>query len=637
MKTTPLDKRTTPKHQSDDPVVVDGAAIRASRIPHPLRRFMQAPPAAHGWRRIVTNRRIAFVVLALFATLMASIAAWRLDIWRTNDQVRSDVVLAGTPVGGMTEDNLRPLVAALAQQYQIGQIFIEAPDSNFSAVGSEFGVLVDEDATVRMVMDIGRDGNLFGQFTSWVGSLRGETVVGLNATLDQARVASIVAERDSGPQTAASEPYVTGSDTGELTLVRAATGEGLDAREIVERFPDASVRGFPARIGLSRKTITPTFSDSDAEELRIELLALTQQPIAVGAGTVVASVESPTLRSMVRSGPGDGEIAWWFDPQTTSAALAAALGPANVAPVEATFGIGESGAVVIRGGTSGVACCDAASVEALNGAIVYRAEPAEQPPVVGPNGWTGQGPFPLGMTTIEPNLTLAQAQAFGIVQPIGTFTTRHPSGAPRVKNIHLIADRTRGIVIQPGGTFSVNTLIGERTTETGFVPAPSIQDGIFADSVGGGISQYATTLFNASFFGGLDLVEYQSHTIYISRYPYGREATLNFPKPDLIIRNPSQYGVLIWPTYTESSITVTLYSTKWADVVQSGQTTGTRGSCTTVRTERTMTFLDGRVEKDYVSALYRAGEGLGCSDYPTTVPATTTPATTVPVTPVPTG
>ena len=100
-----------------------------------------------------------------------------------------------------------------------------------------------------------------------------------------------------------------------------------------------------------------------------------------------------------------------------------------------------------------------------------------------------------------------------------------------------------------------------------------IEDGKFAEAVGGGISQFATTLFNASFFAGLDMPEYQSHSIYISRYPYGREATLNYPAPrSRSSSNNTPYGVLVWPTYTGTSLTVTLYSTKYAPGTQTGQT-----------------------------------------------------------------
>src|SRR5205085_8249446 len=133
--------------------------------------------------------------------------------------------------------------------------------------------------------------------------------------------------------------------------------------------------------------------------------------------------------------------------------------------------------------------------------------------------------------------------------------------------------------IRPHTRLSINGLIGPRTLAKGFVVDHVIEDGKFAEAVGGGISQFATTLFNASFFAGLDVPEYQSHSIYISRYPYGREATLNFPHPDLIIANNTPYGVLIWPTYTGTTLTVSLYSTKYAPGTQTAQSQAPNGSC----------------------------------------------------------
>ncbi len=71
--------------------------------------------------------------------------------------------------------------------------------------------------------------------------------------------------------------------------------------------------------------------------------------------------------------------------------------------------------------------------------------------------------------------------------------------------------------------------------------------------------QFATTLFNAAFFGGLDFVQYQPHSIYIDRYPFGREATVSWPSVDLKLSNPTEYPVLIWTEYTPTSITVKLF------------------------------------------------------------------------------
>ena len=108
------------------------------------------------------------------------------------------------------------------------------------------------------------------------------------------------------------------------------------------------------------------------------------------------------------------------------------------------------------------------------------------------------------------------------------------------------------------------------TEENGFVEAGAINKGVFIESVGGGISQYATTFFNAAFFAGLEFLQYQSHSLYLDRYPYGREATISWPHVDLVVRNTTPYPILVWNSYTDTSITVTMYSTKWIEVQQTG-------------------------------------------------------------------
>jgi vancomycin resistance protein YoaR len=99
-----------------------------------------------------------------------------------------------------------------------------------------------------------------------------------------------------------------------------------------------------------------------------------------------------------------------------------------------------------------------------------------------------------------------------------------------VTNIHRIADIVDGHVVRPGETFSLNGFVGRRDRARGFVPAPVILNGRFVDDVGGGVSQFATTLFNAVFFGGLQDLTHTPHIYYISRYPAGRGATVSFPQ-----------------------------------------------------------------------------------------------------------
>jgi vancomycin resistance protein YoaR len=115
-------------------------------------------------------------------------------------------------------------------------------------------------------------------------------------------------------------------------------------------------------------------------------------------------------------------------------------------------------------------------------------------------------------------------------------------------------------MIPPGGIFSLNAALGERTPARGFVSAPMISGGVFVDSVGGGISQVATTLYDAAFFAGLELVDHTPHSIYINRYPMGREATISWGGPELIFSNNWSAPIEIDAGATNTSVRFRLFS-----------------------------------------------------------------------------
>ncbi|HEX2882032.1 MAG TPA: VanW family protein, partial [Polyangiaceae bacterium] len=159
----------------------------------------------------------------------------------------------------------------------------------------------------------------------------------------------------------------------------------------------------------------------------------------------------------------------------------------------------------------------------------------------------------------EATLTTEQASALGISKKVSSFVTYFPCCQPRVKNIARMAELLDGTVLRPGETLSVNERVGERTRARGFVAGPTIVEGEMEDTFGGGVSQFATTLFNAVLNGGYQMIERQAHSYYFPRYPMGHEATLSFPKPDLIFKNDTQFGLLIQARCAKTSIRITLY------------------------------------------------------------------------------
>ena len=161
-----------------------------------------------------------------------------------------------------------------------------------------------------------------------------------------------------------------------------------------------------------------------------------------------------------------------------------------------------------------------------------------------------------------PALTTDGARAMGIRDRISTFTTEYSSGATsRVNNIHVLGTALDGKLVAPGGSFSLNGAVGERTAAKGYQEAPAIVKGKLVPQLGGGICQVATTLFNAVFFAGFPVIERENHSFYLAHYPMGRDATVSWGGPDLRWRNPTSNWVLVSVSYTSESITISLYGT----------------------------------------------------------------------------
>ena len=162
----------------------------------------------------------------------------------------------------------------------------------------------------------------------------------------------------------------------------------------------------------------------------------------------------------------------------------------------------------------------------------------------------------------SPALTTEDAEKLDIRERVSEFTTYYSCCQPRVTNIQRAAQMLDGTIVEPGESFSLNDALGKRTVERGFVSAPQIFDGRLEDAVGGGISQVATTLYNAAFFAGVKLVAHQAHQFYISRYPMGREATVSWGGPELVFRNDWPAAILMKVVATDSAISVRFYSRK---------------------------------------------------------------------------
>jgi len=545
---------------------------------------------------VATRTRVLLITLGVpLALLLVLYIAWAVDTQGGGDEVVRNVDLAGRPVGGLGRAELASVVSQVAERYPSASVRVETADGDVSFSGDEVGLVLDQGATVDAALEVGRRGSLVLRPFTWLASLVSARDAEVVVAVDEPRLRQVLAEDDPTGRQDPIEPSIRGEE-GEIVVVDGEPGRGLVPDGVASDIVSAASDGdLPIVVSAEPGVIEPQFDRADAEALAEQARGLTDAPLGVEAGGVGAEVPPEMLRTWLGSMATPGGLELDFDEATAFADLGELLVDAGERPVDAGFRV-EGEAVIAVAGRTGTECCEEEAGQLVIDALTQ-----------------GDGnPVELPLRVVEPKRTLAQAQALGVTAPIASFTTNFTPGQSRVNNIHKMADLTRGVVMEPGERFSVNGHVGPRTRAKGFTSGGFINNGILEEAIGGGVSQYATTLFNAAFFGGLEIPEYQSHSLYISRYPYGREATLSFPKPDLVIENSTPYGVLIWPTYTPSSITVTLYSTPYATGEQTGQTKSRAGNCTRVTTERTRTYTDGRSEVDTVFATYRPGEGVNC-------------------------
>jgi hypothetical protein len=193
------------------------------------------------------------------------------------------------------------------------------------------------------------------------------------------------------------------------------------------------------------------------------------------------------------------------------------------------------------------------------------------------------------------------------------FTTHHNCCESRVTNIHIMADQLDGLVVAPGEVFSMNERLGPRLPSDGYVPAGILLDGDLycCDhplNIGGGTSQMATTLYNAVFRNGFEIIDHRPHSRYINRYPLGIEATLGYTQPDVVFRNDTVTPLTIVTSYTNTSITVELLGNTmgrttswWVD----GSATYSGGG--SVRVYRTIQEADGTIRDQSWSWTYQSG------------------------------
>ena len=148
---------------------------------------------------------------------------------------------------------------------------------------------------------------------------------------------------------------------------------------------------------------------------------------------------------------------------------------------------------------------------------------------------------------------------------LGSCDTKHNTNENRNNNLRLLCAALDGLILQPGEDFSYNQAVGERTAERGYMAAPAYSGDRLVDSIGGGVCQGSSTLYNCVLIADLEVTNRLCHGGTISYLPLGLDATVNWGTTDFCFRNSANFPIMIKAEVSDGYVRMKILGTDEKD------------------------------------------------------------------------
>jgi len=550
------------------------------------------------------TRRI--VIGVILGVLGLCVLAYGADYLLTKGKVPRGTTVAGVSIGGMSNADARALLEKELGTRLTDPVKVAAGDMNTTVNPTDAGLQVDWVSTIRAagsppLNPIVKITSFFTEHEVGIVSTTGPT---FTASMDATQAALTRQPTDGGVVL----------EHGKATPVPPTNGQGID-RDTLNK---AVTTGWlsPNGVNIDADVVKPAVQqdavdkvlDGDAKK------ALSGAVVARGRDNTRGVIPPERMGEVVTFVPDGSSLKTEVNVEAARAILTEGLGPTEKQRRNADIkfsGASRSVTPSVDGGR-------------LDWGPLLKDLPGRI---------TGDQPREFDVAYIdEPaTFTTEQAEKATFDQVVGEFTTGGFAEASGV-NIRKTAEIVNGAMVAPGDTFSLNGYTGPRGAAQGFVESGIILNGRADKAVGGGISQFATTLYNAAYFAGMEDVAHTPHSYYISRYPAGREATVYEGAIDLKFKNTSQYPVLISTSADDKNVTVKLMGVKTVNVesvsggrwaqTQPNTVTLSGNDCTpssgapgfTTSDTRIVKGLDGReISRDTTTTVYDPSPIVKCN------------------------
>ncbi len=493
---------------------------------------------------------VAVVAVVLLGSLIGSNAA------AATNEVLPGVTLGGIPVSGLSRAGLGARISPAAKAIESRPMILYVGKREWSITPRSFGITVDVPRTTALALRTGRNGPF-----DWLFHTVGLKKANLQLVphVDATRLAASLRNLAQDVKVQASNGEVS-LDGSKVAIKSPSEGVDLVVESAKRQIVAATLRPRSSnRLGLPVTLTAPSIGEKEVAKIEHQANGILASPVDFAFESRTISLDpvavAASLRVKLVTGAGQGDsLLLEADPDELRRQIVkvdpAVERPAREASFETT---GDN--VKIVPSEDGQTVDTVAAAQLL---VTFSQ--------------SNRSVIQLSPKVLSATLTTEVAKSLGINKKISGFTTYFdPRNAPRVANIDRMATAIDGKLLRPGEIFSLNGATGPRTPENGYQEAQVIVEGELVPGIGGGVCQVATTLFNSVFNAGLEVEERSNHSLFISKYPIGRDAMVNYGVQDLRFKNDTASGLLLRATVTSKAMIVNIYSSSLGRTVETTQ------------------------------------------------------------------
>ena len=515
-----------------------------------------------------SNRLLLGSLIVVGSLVGGLVFLFGIDRATNGAEILGDVTVNGVELGGLSEFEAIERVRAMEQDLVDRPIPVVIAGRTFDLNPVLIDFDIDEQAIVQAALDNGREGTIFGQFGWWLAHFSDDDAsLEIPYDYDIGALEEIIADWQLNGIADPAHPGDVSVVNGAIVYSYPRSGTGIEISLATYALDTVLTDRSRAALEVPSRRIEALLTDGDIDAVVERVDSILSGPITLRAAQLDREISIP------RSVLADALVVLRLD--------------------NTLDGIPEFHVRLDRNKILDyvVAFAPYLETEAIDADLVIDvvedtvtiipSVPVQEPDPAGLAGaaWeavisesrTADIPYRAGR---EAPLSTADVEAFGVKEKISEFTTFHSCCQARVTNIQQIADDTDGAWVMPGEVFSLNGHVGKRKVQNGYVCAGALLRGEIVDEgeicIGGGTSQFSTTLYNAIFFAGVEDVFHFKHTAWFSRYPEGREATMGYPNPDIKFRNNTDSVIVIRTSHTDTSITVKFFGDNGGIEVEAG-------------------------------------------------------------------